>query len=135
MLTLRCDRWEESSVGHFVKPRHTHLIVKHVPCHSPTQTHTETNTSPVGFKEHPLTCLSAHLDCQHVTVPKLDDSESRSTVNKRCVRGCREGTERLVSVGGTDYSYRSPAQRGMKINTHILSTLHNCLPLTSRLSI
>lgn len=99
-----------------------------------TQTHTETNTSPVGFKEHPLTCLSAHFDCQHVMVPKLDDSESRTTVNKLCVCGFREGTERLMSVGGTDYSYRSWAQQGMKINTHILSTLHNSLPLTSCLS-
>lgn len=51
-----------------------------------TQTHTEANTYPVGFKEHPLTCLSAHFDCQHVTVPKLDESESWTTNSEQTVR-------------------------------------------------
>lgn len=47
-----------------------------------------------------------------MTVPDLDESESWTTVNKHRARECGEGTERLVSVGGTDYWYRSSAQRG-----------------------
>lgn len=87
-------------MGHSVKPRHTCLIVKHVPCHMPTHKPTQQLTPPRGLKRMPTHLPVCPFDCQYMTVPDLDESESWTTVNKQRVRECREGTERLMSVGG-----------------------------------
>lgn len=77
----------------------TYLIVKHVPCHVPTHKPTQKRTPPHGLKRLPTHLPLCSFDCQYMMVPDLDESESWATVNKH--RECREGTERLRSVGGT----------------------------------
>lgn len=94
---------------------------------------TQKLTPPRGHKKAPTHLPVCPFDCQYTTMPDLDESESWTTVNKLRVRECREGTvcgrvsEWLTSIG-------HPHSGGLNTNTHILSTLHSCLPLRSLLS-
>ena len=97
------------------KPRRTNAVVKRVPRHMPTRRKpTQNLTPPHGLIRTPTHSPVCPFDCQYVTVPDRDESESWTPVNKHRVCECGEGTERHMSVGGTDYWYRSSAQRGIE---------------------